>query len=247
LGWAALAMTIAILTLDQLLFRPLVAWAERFKFEHVASADRHGSWALDLYRRAHLLDLAGRPWRRLGRLLLRLPFPAAKSMAAPARIGSVSAGDIVWYLVVGLVLVNVGRQAYALIASHLGWAELWLVIRLGAITFLRVAAMTLLALAIWVPLGVAIGLRPRLARAAQPAAQANSPWLEANSASSIIPVRKRYTSAPCPAPCKAARSGSRPKTTKAAAPARAKYTSFQPNGRKMTPATLAAMIAQVII
>ena len=169
LGWAALAMMAAILTLDQLLFRPLVAWTERFKAEHSAPAERHGSWALNLYRRAHLMDRATRPLAALGRLMLRLPFPAPRPAAA--RLGGLSAGDIVWYLVIGAVLVNVGRQAYELIAAHLGWGEVIRVIGLGARTAVRVALVTLLAILIWLPLGVAIGLRPRLARAAQPVAQ----------------------------------------------------------------------------
>ena len=171
IGWAALAMMAAILTLDQLLFRPLVAWTERFKAEHSAPAQRHGSWALNLYRRAHLAGRAARPLATLGRLLLRLPFPAPRPALTVARVGSLSAGDIVWYLVLGAVLVNVGRQAYELIAAHLGWGEVIRVIGLGARTALRVALVTLLATLIWLPLGVAIGLRPRLARAAQPAAQ----------------------------------------------------------------------------
>jgi len=169
-GDAALAMLLVILAMDQLLFRPLVAWAERFKFEHAAPAERHGSWALNLYRRARLLDLATRPLAALGRQLLLLPVP--KSRAPSAETGNgLTAGDIVWYLIIGLVLVNAGRQAWDLIAAHLGWAEVGRVVLLGGRTALRVVAMTALAVLIWVPLGVVIGLRPRLARAAQPLAQ----------------------------------------------------------------------------
>ncbi|GGF38635.1 transporter [Aliidongia dinghuensis] len=169
IGWAALAMSAAILTLDQLLFRPLVAWTERFKAEHSAAAQRHGSWALDLYRRARLANWAARPVAAAARLALRLPWPAARP--ARVRVGGVAAGDIVWYLVLGAVLVNVGRQAYELIAADLGWGEVLWVILLGGRTAMRVALVTLAALVLWVPLGVAIGLRPRLARAAQPVAQ----------------------------------------------------------------------------
>jgi NitT/TauT family transport system permease protein len=168
-GWAALAMAVAILTLDQLLFRPLVAWAERFKAEHGTAAERPGSWALDLYRRARIARGLARPAVALGRSMLRLPWPAPRP--APPRIGGVSAGDIVWYLVIGAVLVNVGRQAYELIAADLGWAEVAHAILLGGRTALRVALMTGLAILIWLPLGVAIGLRPRFARAALPVAQ----------------------------------------------------------------------------
>jgi len=170
-GWAALAMAVAILTLDQLLFRPLVAWAERFRFEQASSAERHGSWALDLYRRAPLSGQALQPFRGLLRRAQRLPWPGVLTPPPAGRSDGFRPGDVVWYLVVGLVLVNVVRQAYEIIASQLGWGEVWLVIELGALTFLRVAAMTVLSIVIWLPLGVVIGLRPRLARAAAPAAQ----------------------------------------------------------------------------
>jgi len=171
IGWAALAIMVAILVVDQLLFRPLIAWAERFKAEHTQAAQRPGSWALGLYRRAQLANWAASPVARLGRLALRLPWPAPRPAKAPARIGLVSAGDIVWYLVIGAVLVNVGRQAYELIVADLGWAEVVRVILLGARTAVRVALVTAFAILVWLPLGVAIGLRPRLARAAQPLAQ----------------------------------------------------------------------------
>jgi NitT/TauT family transport system permease protein len=160
-------MAAAILTVDQLMFRPLVAWAERFKFEQSVPAERHGSWALNLYRRTRLFALAARPLAVLGWAVRGLRLPIRPS---PTGRG-LRAGEIIWYLLIGLVLVNAGRQAYALIAAHLGWREVGHVILLGGRTALRVLAMTALAVAIWLPLGVAIGLRPRLARAALPVVQ----------------------------------------------------------------------------
>ena len=61
-GWAILAMGVTILLFDQLLFRPLVAWAEKFRFELTASADPPRSWLLDVLRRARLMArIGGRP------------------------------------------------------------------------------------------------------------------------------------------------------------------------------------------
>lgn len=60
-GWAIVAMTITILIYDQLLFRPLVAWADKFRFEQTAALVVPGSWVLDLFRGASSLRLLGAP------------------------------------------------------------------------------------------------------------------------------------------------------------------------------------------
>ena len=65
-GWAIGAMTITILLYDQLLFRPMVAWADKFRFDQTEAAASPRSWVLDLFRRSELVRLAARP---LGRAL----------------------------------------------------------------------------------------------------------------------------------------------------------------------------------
>src|SRR5579863_7065523 len=64
-AWAVGAMGVVILLYDQLLFRPIVAWADKFRFEQTASEDQPRSWFFDLLRRTRL-------FRRLGRLFARL-------------------------------------------------------------------------------------------------------------------------------------------------------------------------------
>ncbi|WP_254602101.1 ABC transporter permease subunit, partial [Sphingomonas bacterium] len=70
IGLAVLAMGIVILVYDQLFFRPIVAWADRFRFEQTASAERPRSWAYDLFRRTRLLPALFAPVTGFGRLLL---------------------------------------------------------------------------------------------------------------------------------------------------------------------------------
>jgi NitT/TauT family transport system ATP-binding protein len=72
IGWAVGAMAVVILLYDQLVFRPAVAWADRFRFEQTASTERPRSWAYDLFRRTRLLPLLFAPVIGLGRLLLLL-------------------------------------------------------------------------------------------------------------------------------------------------------------------------------
>jgi len=81
---AILAMLAVILLTDQLVFRPLVAWADRFKFEFTESQDTPQSWFLELLRRTQLLrmlmTLPAWLWQRLRPVALvrqafRLPLP----------------------------------------------------------------------------------------------------------------------------------------------------------------------------
>src|SRR5207237_4969599 len=55
IGYAVLTMLLVIIVYDQLLFRPLVAWADKFRFEQIASGDAPESWILDLFRRSRAL------------------------------------------------------------------------------------------------------------------------------------------------------------------------------------------------
>ena len=60
-GYAILAMTVAIALYDQLLFRPMVAWADKFRFEQTVSRSAPHSWVLDLLRRSSLIRQASAP------------------------------------------------------------------------------------------------------------------------------------------------------------------------------------------
>src|SRR6516162_9577301 len=68
IGWAIGAMLLVILAYDQLLFRPLVAWADRFRFEQEGGVGVPRSWVLTILRQSHLVSAVSAPvaaaWRR---------------------------------------------------------------------------------------------------------------------------------------------------------------------------------------
>jgi len=170
-GWAIVAMSIVILLYDQLLFRPLVAWADKFRFEQTAAQIVPQSWVLDLFRRSSafgaLSRLGDAGLQRLTRARLTLP-PALQpltSWSMPTRFG-----DIIWLSAIGGVVAYVAWMLLRFARSSLSWSDVAVVINNGTLTLSRVMILIALASMIWVPIGVGIGLRPRLTQIAQPIA-----------------------------------------------------------------------------
>jgi NitT/TauT family transport system permease protein len=170
--WGIATMVAVIVLLDQFIWRPVIAWAEKFKVEQVESTETSGSWVLNLVQHSTALAKIRRKTVRplSERLLLRFArrhnqeapeHPASAVQAWIVRaIAGLALGGIV-YGVVRVAILLSGLQSSELHAAALG---------LGA-TFLRVNLALLLG-ALWtIPAGVAIGLNPRLARIAQPLAQ----------------------------------------------------------------------------
>ena len=165
-------MVAVIVLIDQLVWRPVIAWAEKFKIEQVESGDAPQSWVLEFLRRSRAMAYVRKSVvRPLGERMAQ-HFAVTDAMPVPAR--SESAAAIWVWRVVGVALLGgvgfaVVRVVMILAGLHAGdWREL--AMGVGA-TFLRVNA-TLLIGALWtIPVGVAIGFSPRLARIAQPLAQ----------------------------------------------------------------------------
>ena len=176
--YAIVAMVTTIVVIDQLLWRPLVAWAEKFKLEQTESASTQSSWLLDLLQGSLVISwLSDHVWGPLGRLLGRF-FSAGTDLSETVgartppplrRLAQVLAGLGVAALAVWLLfgVVDLARQVRAGVSG----AEMLHIFWLGFLTLLRVFAMTILATAIWTPLGVWIGSKPHVARVAQPVAQ----------------------------------------------------------------------------
>jgi len=184
-GWAILAMTIAILLYDQLLFRPMVAWADKFRFEQTAAQIVPRSWVLALFRRSALLGGLTRPigvaLQKTARARLALPLRRGwvRPWSPPDRLT-----DIAWrgLVTAGLAYVAVSLVRY--VGAALSWADLRTAASDGGLTLLRVAILIALASVIWVPIGVAVGLRPSLTERVQPIAQ----FLAAFPANLLFPV-----------------------------------------------------------
>lgn len=172
IGWAILTMLVVILATDQLVFRPLVAWSEKFKVEGQQTGQPATSWVLDLMQRA---DLSRRMFRPIGHFLASLAsIRVGRPMSAPpavARALSSRRADFVYYGVVILTALTLLWRAVSFIGATVGWNEVGYAAILGGVTLFRVFVLVLIASVIWVPIGVWIGLRPRLAAVAQPIAQ----------------------------------------------------------------------------
>jgi NitT/TauT family transport system permease protein len=173
IGAAVLTMGIVILLYDQLLFRPIVAWAAKFRVELSVSQDVESSWVLSLIKRTHWLRLGVTPifgaLRGVSFLSLRFPtgFMARKpSSDEPSRLV-----DAAWILVIVVVAAWAAWLTISYIGTELGWDEVGRVFLLTFYTLLRVIVLMFLATLVWVPISVWIGLRPRWAEAIQPIAQ----------------------------------------------------------------------------
>ncbi|MCX8570644.1 ABC transporter permease [Aminobacter sp. MET-1] len=171
-AWAVGAMLAVILIYDQLLFRPLVAWGDKFRVEQSASGTAPRSWLLVAVRRTRVFQIIMQPFRAvLGSLpRQRFAIPAAMPKKVDTWLSGVWA-DRIW---IALVLAASAYMLWLIIgfiATELAWAEVAKVFGLGVITMLRVIVLMALASVIWVPIGVWIGLRPRIAERVQPLAQ----------------------------------------------------------------------------
>ena len=169
--WGLAVMVAVIVLLDQMVWRPVIAWAEKFKVEQVESADAPRSPILHLLRRSRILAFAGRRSVRPASEFLSLHF-ARRERSSASRRPSVVRSWATRALFAAAVL-GIAYEAVKMFAMIRGLVrpELAEIARGAGATFLRVEATLVLA-ALWtVPVGVAVGLRPRLAAIAQPIAQ----------------------------------------------------------------------------
>jgi len=171
-GWAVLAMGILILIYDQLLFRPIVAWADKFRSEQTASQQKPRSWVYDLLRRTRLVKTLGAPlawgWQRL--MLVRLGHRRLKVQTTEAQKLS-RLGDRLWLAFIAVLAAAGAVLTARYVHSELGWSDVAEALGGGFVTLLRVVVLIAIASLVWVPVGVWIGLRPKVAERVQPLAQ----------------------------------------------------------------------------
>ncbi|ORC47148.1 ABC transporter permease [Paraburkholderia terricola] len=188
IGWVILAMTVVILAYDQLLFRPLVAWADKFRMETTSSGDAPESWLLDLIRRTRLIHRLlvplGWMFAKAARVPFRLPAIQGRRFQMPRIQKRSRVGDIAWAALVLAGTVYVVYRVFIYVRTGVSLDEVGHVLVLGLITLLRVVLLIALASVVWVPVGVLIGLRPALAEKIQPLAQ----FLAAFPANLLFPV-----------------------------------------------------------
>ncbi|MGO9392905.1 ABC transporter permease [Rhodoblastus sp.] len=171
-GYAVLAMLVVIIIYDQLLFRPIVAWADKFRFEQTASVEAPTSWLLDIFRRTRFLrtlvtrvsDVIQSTTR------IRLPLPHFPRIKFPFNVPDRTI-DAVWIATIFIGAIWLGWTVVQFIAASLNWSDVETAVLDGLYTLIRVTILIALASLIWVPIGVWIGLRPSVAEKVQPIAQ----------------------------------------------------------------------------
>jgi NitT/TauT family transport system permease protein len=183
IGWAICTMLIVILMYDQLLFRPLVAWVDRFRVEQEPGVRVPNSWALTMMRRSRLIKAATVAFHAAvlwtSRAVERRDTPLPPSEAQPKR-----SLDLLWVsLVIAAVVLGLWHIVAVLIANT-SLREALQVCGLAFLTMLRVFILIALASLIWVPIGVWVGMRPRAAQIVQPIAQ----FMAAFPANLLFPI-----------------------------------------------------------
>ncbi|MGZ5818971.1 MAG: ABC transporter permease [Burkholderiaceae bacterium] len=185
IGWAIGAMLIGVMLYDQLFFRPLLAWADKFRFEESGSETAQDSWLLTWLRRTERMQGVTKLFVLLlerSLTLFRLHHDGTSIRARPQSQSSTP--ERVWDAIVAAVVFYALWTLIQFVHAAVGWNEVMHVFVLGFYTLSRVVILLFLAALIWVPIGVKIGLNPRLAERVQAIAQ----FLAAFPANLMFPV-----------------------------------------------------------
>lgn len=169
---AVVVMVAMVIGINFVFWRPLVAWAERFRMEETEAEEKPRSLVFDVLRRSRVPGLLARPFRPLGAALDRV----SARLRPAEEIGYRSvrrrrAGDVAFGLGVVAVFSWTTWVAGSYVGRTVGFGEFRHAFWLGLLTFLRVVAVLAFSSVVWVPVGVTIGLSPRLTRYAQPVVQ----------------------------------------------------------------------------
>ena len=185
IGWAICAMLIGILLYDQIFFRPLLAWADKFRFEESGSETVQQSWLLTWLQRTERTQSITKIFVRLlekSFSVFRLRYDGTSIRARPISESSTPAR--IWDAMIAAVVFYALWTLIHFVHAEVGWSEVGHVFILGFYTLSRVLILLFLAALIWVPIGVWIGLNPRLAEKVQAIAQ----FLAAFPANLMFPV-----------------------------------------------------------
>ncbi len=171
-GYAILTMIVVIFLYDQILFRPLIAWSEKFKMDS-SGEEEYQSWFLDLIRRSHLIKHVDTGLRIVknafvnAKFLSQHPLKAVKDVDFKRQLRL----DWVWNAIVLILLIISAYFLSGYILSAFSVQEIVHAFLLGAATGLRVIVMIILSSLLWIPVGVWVGQRPRIAQSIQPLIQ----------------------------------------------------------------------------
>ena len=183
---ASLMMLIVILAYDQLLFRPVVAWAAKFKVELSVGQTIERSWILSVFQRTRWIKSAFSP---VGWLLRRFARPRLEIVPSFVKLPTKNLGrskaiDVAFFALVAALAAYSLWEIFTFVSASMSFHDVWETFSLTFITMLRVVILISLATVFWVPIGVWIGLRPNMAQKLQPVAQ----FLAAYPANILFPI-----------------------------------------------------------
>lgn len=170
--WAILSMIVVVLAIDFFLWKPLTAWAERFRITQSASDEERKSAVLTLIRHSHADEVISKlfsPIREWLEIITR-PFGRTGSQW-PRKASQRKLGDLVFNIVMVVLILGLAAQMLYFVATRTGLQEFVTAGALGALTFARVAVLIFVSSLIWVPVGVYIGMNPKISRIMQPVVQ----------------------------------------------------------------------------
>ncbi len=170
--WAILSMIVVVLAIDFFLWKPLTAWAERFRITQSASDEERKSAVLTLIRHSHADEVISKlfsPIREWLEIITR-PFGRTGSQW-PRKASQRKLGDLVFNIVMAVLILGLAAQMLYFVATRTGLQEFATAGALGALTFSRVAVLIFVSSLIWVPVGVYIGMNPKISRIMQPVVQ----------------------------------------------------------------------------
>jgi NitT/TauT family transport system permease protein len=186
IGYVIMVMAVVIFLYDQLLFRPLVAWSDKFRYELTGSVTSARSWVLTLFRNSKLIATLMVPFRRLLKHILQFKLlnliPSFQPVFSTSTQSKII--DYLWTIALGVLGLVAAYFVVMNINATIGWVEVGHVLLLAGATLLRVIILIILASLVWVPVGVYIGLRPKWAQRIQPLAQ----FLAAFPANLVFPL-----------------------------------------------------------
>jgi NitT/TauT family transport system permease protein len=183
-SWAIGTMLIVIFIYDQILFRPLVAWADRFRFEQEPGGVPPQSWVFDVLRQSRVVEKISAPFAALWRMTFR---PLKDDKPATVSVASARSDSRIAFqlsLIVGALAAVALWQVLSFAIEGITLGDVGTTLMLGFFTLIRVVVLIALATVIWVPIGVWVGTRPNAALIVQPIAQ----FLAAFPANVVFPL-----------------------------------------------------------
>lgn len=169
---AVLVMITMVVSVNFFFWRPITAWAERFRTEDCEIAEQPRSWFLNLLRRSTLPALLGRMLRpageRLDRAMRVLGTSPGRLRHDPVRRRR---ADLVFHVLYAVAVGLIVWRAFAYILDNVPVGEIGHAAWLALITYGRVMALVVFSTLVWVPIGAWIGMNPKVNRIAQPVVQ----------------------------------------------------------------------------